>query len=221
MGISIVKVLFIGNSHTYMNAMPRMLLSLVEADNSGLELIVDQSTGKGVSLEWHWNRLPTREMIAARQWDYVVLQDRSGGPLEAPESFQHHAGLLDKEIRKLGAKTIFYMTWANRHRPETQAIIADAYAKVAKRLNAHLAPVGNAWGNVRRMNPGLNLYHEDGRHANPAGSYLTACIFYSILFETTPAGLPGTLRAEGNKLVELNENQALFLQKVASESVTT
>ena len=216
-----MKVLFIGNSHTYMNAMPRMLLSLVEANKKGLEMLVDQSTGKGVSLEWHWNHLPTREMIDGRQWDYVVLQDRSGGPLEAPESFQHHAGLLDKEIRKLGAKTIFYMTWANRHRPETQATIADAYATAAKKLNADLAPVGNAWGNVRRLNPEFDLYLDDGQHANPAGSYLTACVFYSTLFKTPPVGLPGTLRAQGEKLVDLNENQALFLQKVASESDTT
>jgi len=141
--------------------------------------------------------------------------------LEAPESFQHHAGLLDKEIRKLGAKTIFYMTWANRHRPETQATIADAYATAAKKLNADLAPVGNAWGNVRRLNPEFDLYLDDGRHANPAGSYLTACVFYSTLFKTPPVGLPGTLRAQGEKLVDLNENQALFLQKVASESDTT
>jgi hypothetical protein len=71
---------------------------------------------------------------------------------------------------------------------------------------------------VRRMDPELDLYHEDGRHANPAGSYLTACVFYSILFKTTPEGLPGILGADRKKLVDLDGNQALFLQKAAFES---
>jgi len=99
-----MNVLFIGNSHTYINSMPRILLALVEAENRGFELSVDQSTGRGVSLEWHLNHPATREMIKSRRWDYVVLQDRSGGPLEELELFQWHAGLLDMEIRKQGAE---------------------------------------------------------------------------------------------------------------------
>jgi len=213
-----VNVLFIGNSHTYLNSMPRMLLALTEAENRGFELSVDQSTGKGVGLEWHWRQPATREMIQSRRWDYVVLQDRSGGPLEEPESFQLHAGLLDKEIRQQGAETVLYMTWANRHRPETQAAIADAYAKAAERLNAVLAPVGTVWHKVRRMDPGFELYHKDGRHANPAGSYLAACVFYALLFKTSPEGLPGNLWADGKKLVELENNQTLLLQKAAFAS---
>ena len=215
-----MNVLFIGNSHTYMNSMPGMLLALVEAENRGFELSVDQSTGQGVSLEWHWKHLPTREMIRSRRWDFVVLQDRSGGPLEALESFQQHAGLLDQEIKNQGAETILYMTWANRHRPETQALITDAYIKTAKILNAVLAPVGTVWEKARRMDPGIDLYHQDGRHANPVGSYLTACVFYSLLFKTSPEGLPGTLFAGGKTLVDLNENQAEFLNKAAFESDT-
>ena len=37
----------------------------------------------------------------------------------------HHARLLDGEIKKGGAKTVFFMTWANREKPETQAILAE------------------------------------------------------------------------------------------------
>ena len=210
-----MNVLFIGNSHTYMNSMPAMLSSLAEAKDCGFELNVDQSTGRGVSLKWHWEHLPTREMILSRSWDYIVLQDRSGGPLEEPESFREHAALLDGEIRKQGAETVLYMTWANRHRPETQGLITDAYSKMAKRLKAVLVPAGAVWEKARRMKPAVDLYHEDGRHANPAGSYLTACVFYATLLKKSPEGLPGALAAEGEKLVDLDENEALFLQKAA------
>jgi hypothetical protein len=216
-----LDVLFIGNSHTYLNYMPQMLLMLVDAEDRGFELIVDQCTGEGASLGWHWKNPPSRAAITGNRWDYVVLQDRSGGPLEEPESFARHAGLLDSEIRKQEARTIFYMTWANRTRPESQALLAGIYAKMAQELGASLAPVGLAWEAVHRIEPDFDLHHRDGRHANPVGSYLTACVFYSVLFNISPEGLPGTLRFKDKNWVDLDSDQAMFLQKTAWETVTS
>jgi hypothetical protein len=214
------QVLFIGNSHTYLNFMPQMLLALVNAEDRGIALMVDQCTGEGSGLEWHWQNTPSRDAITKRRWDYVVLQDRSGGPLEAPESFERHAGLLDAEIRKQKAGTIFYMTWANRSRLETQTMLADAYARIAKQLSAILAPVGLAWEALYRIAPDFDLHHPDGRHANPAGSYLTACVFYGVLFNTSPEGLPGDFYHKGKKRLDLKKDQALLLQKVAWRTVS-
>ena len=214
-----LEVLFIGNSHTYLNYMPQMLLALVSAEDRGFELDVDQCTGEGVGLEWHWNNPSSRDAIRGNRWDYVVLQDRSGGPLEELASFERYAGLLDAEIRKQDAKTIFYMTWANRTRPDTQALLADAYGMMAHKLDALLAPVGLVWEAVQRMDPGLDLHHRDGRHANPIGSYLTACVFYSVLFNTSPEGLPGSFYIKGKKRVDIDKDQAFFLQKTAWETI--
>jgi hypothetical protein len=215
----LLKVLFIGNSHTYLNFMPQMLLALVNAGDRGFELLVDQCIGEGASLEWHWKNPPSREKITEKRWDFVVLQDRSGGPLEEPESFERHAGLLDSEIRKQAARTIFYMTWANRTRPDTLAVLTEAYTKMAQGLGAILSPVGLAWEAVQRDEPDFDLHHRDGRHANPVGSYLTACVFYSILFNTSPEGLPGTFFHKGKKRVDLDKDKGLFLQKIAWETV--
>ena len=214
------SVLFIGNSHTYLNFMPWMLLSLVNAEDRGFQLMVDQFTGEGASLEWHWKNPASRDKITEKTWDFVVLQDRSGGPLEEPQSFERHAGLLDAEIRRQGARTIFYMTWANRTRPDTQVILTEAYSKIARRLGAILSPVGLAWAAVHRDDPDFELYHQDGRHANPAGSYLAACVFYAILFNTSPAGLPGVFYHKGKNRLELDEDNTLFLQKIAWETVS-
>ena len=211
--------LFIGNSHTYLNFMPQMLGALTRADDHDFELHVDQCTGEGASLEWHWNNPQSRDAIRQRPWDFVVLQDRSGGPLEDPDSFVHHAGLLDTEINKQGAKTVFFMTWANRQRPDTQVTLTAAYTNLAKEFNAIVSPVGMAWEAVHRVAPDFDLHHRDGRHANPAGSYLTACVFYAVLFSTTPQGLPGTFFYKGKKRLDLKKDKALLLQKAAWETV--
>lgn len=220
MSIVLRKVLFIGNSHTYYNHMPRMLSVLVDSADRGFELVVDQCTGEGAGLAWHWKNSPTRNAIREKPWDYVVLQERSGGPLEDPDSFTRHAVLLDKKIRKQGARTMLFLTWANRSRPDTQAVLADAYRMTAHKLRATLAPVGLAWEAVRRIDPGFELYHRDGRHANPMGSYLTACVFYSVMLNTSPEGLPGSFYFKGKKWVDLEKDRASLLQKVAWETVS-
>ena len=214
-----LNVLFIGNSHTYLHYMPQMLVALVKSADRGYGLKVDQCTGEGVSLEWHWNNDPTREKIQSKAWDFVVLQDRSGGPLEDLKSFQSHARLLDQEIKKQGGKTIFFMTWANRSRPLTQATLADAYDHMAKELGAILAPVGLAWETALNRVPGLNLHHEDGRHANSTGAYLSACLFYVLLFKSSPEGLPAAIFIQGKKWVDLDKSTALLLQRTAFETV--
>jgi hypothetical protein len=212
-------VLFIGNSHTYYNYMPQMLSMLVKSEKRGIELTINQCTGEGAGLDWHWKNNSTRSAIRKHSWDYVVLQERSGGPLEDLDSFIRHAQLLDKEIRNQGAKTLLFLTWANRSRPDTQAVLAEAYKKTAEKLNAAFAPVGLAWEAIQRIDPGIDLYHRDGRHANPTGSYLTACVFYSVLFNTSPEGLPGSFYHKGKKWVDLNSERALFLQKTAWETI--
>ena len=214
-----LNVLFIGNSHTYLHYMPQMLVGLVKAEDRGFDLAVDQSVGEGVSLEWHWNNEPSRQMMRSRKWDFIVLQDRSGGPLEDPDSFQRHARLLDAEIKKLGADTIFYLTWAKRDYPASQARLTEAYRRMAHELNAILAPVGIAWENAKNLNPGLVLHHKDGRHANPAGAYLTACLFYSVLSGASPEGLPESFFIEGKNRPDQVRDQGLLLQKVAWETV--
>ncbi len=213
------NVLFIGNSHTYLHYMPQMLVKLAEGDGSGIALHVDQVTGEGAALQWHWNSVATRDKIRSRRWDYVVLQDRSGGPLEDLESFRIHSRLLDGEIRRHGAQTVFYMTWSNKSRPETQGILADAYEQIAAELGAGLSPVGLAWERVQALNSELNLYHIDDRHANPIGAYLTACVFYAVFFKTSPEGLPATLRIEGKIRLDLAEDRAGFLQRIAYDTV--
>ena len=214
-----LHVLFIGNSHTYLHYMPQMLVGLGMAGDRGFEIDVEQSVGEGASLEWHWNNEPSRQMMGGRKWDFIVLQDRSGGPLEEPDSFYRHARLLDAEIKKLGAKTVFYLTWAQRDHPAGQARLTEAYSRMAHELNAILAPVGLAWENARRHSSCPAFYHKDGRHASPVGAYLTACVFYAVLAGKSPGGLPESFFIEGKNRPDQEQDQALVLQKVAWETV--
>ena len=212
-----INVLFIGNSHTYLHYMPEMVAKLGEA--GGHHIDARQITGEGASLEWHWKSPDTRVLIKEIKWDYVILQERSGGPLENRAAMSDYARRLHEEIKAQGAKTVLFMTWANRQRPETQKVIADAYTQLSGELGAMLAPVGLVWEKAQKEYSAFNLHHRDGRHANPAGSYLTACVFYAIFTAKSPVGLPGTLFVAEKERVNLATDKASFLQELAEESL--
>ncbi len=214
-----LKILFIGNSHTYLHKMPGMIAALASADHRGSCLYAQQCTGNGVNLQWHWQSRATRDAIAAGSWDYVVLQDRSGGPLAERDLFERHAALLDGEIKTQGAATLFYMTWAKRSRPGDQWALAEAYTDTARRLGAGLVPVGLAWQNAIHEAPDVDLFHPDGRHAGSAGAYLAACVFYAVLFNRTPEGLPSAITVDDKQRVKLDPDRALQLQRIAFHTV--
>ena len=214
-----LSILFVGNSHTYYHEMPKMLVRLAGVADGDCSVAVEQSTASGVSLQWHWNHQCTRDLLARGDWDAVVLQERSGGPLEDKEEMHEYARCLHREISKRGAETVLYMTWARTYQPGTQPEITAAYTDIAEELGATVAPVGAAWKHARNMDSDLRLHATDGRHADPPGSYLAACVFYALFCDPDPTGLPGTLSVDGETVVDLPPDRASLLQTAARETV--
>jgi hypothetical protein len=211
------KVLFIGNSYTYCNDLPEMVAQMAAA--GGRVVDVRQVTAGGVTLEWHMQNEGTLAALT-EAWDVVVLQEHSIRPIQdTPKMFQA-AAALHVRIAPTGAQTVLYMTWARQHFPEMQAGLARVYNAVAQEIGARVAPVGLAWEAALLADPSLALYTEDKSHPTPLGSYLTACVFYTTFFGTSPVGLPAKLTTvNGDILVELSEAQAQLVQSVAWDVV--
>jgi hypothetical protein len=184
-----LHILFIGNSYTYVNNLPGWVrqLSIEAGETPSLE--TEMVAIGGASLQRHWKMGEALKQIQSQQWDYVVLQEQSTLPLTDPATMNRYARLFDRAIKRAKAQTLFYLTWTKQDRPETQERVANSYLKIAQKLNAKIAPVGPAWQQVQLKNPQLNLYYRDGSHPSPIGSYIAACVFYSILSDRTPIGL--------------------------------
>ena len=133
-----LKVLFIGNSYTSVNDLPAMVAGLAEAAG-GRKIEVDQHLVGGCTLEKHVKDQKAIDKIRAAKWDVVVLQEHSLRPVIDRQSMHQYARLLDAEIKQLGAKTVFYLTWARQHIPDMQEGADPAkspvYAKAMYELN--------------------------------------------------------------------------------------
>jgi hypothetical protein len=97
--------------------------------------------------------------------------------------------------------------------------LCAAYEGIARELKAAVAPAGVAWEKALKANPKMTLHIPDLSHPTAAGSYLNACVFYEVLFDKSPEGLPNTIKtAAGKVLVELSEADARLLQRTAAET---
>ena len=201
-----LRVLFIGNSHTYVNDLPGLFSGLSEA--GGRPVRTDASTLGGYSLEDHTKTQATLDKIAQDSWSFVVLQEQSVIPTIhywRYNSMYPASRLLDSLIQLQGARTTFYMTWGWKYGGsqtygdswspdfrdyfETQESLSVAYQEIAGELSSTMVPVGMAFARARRVDSLVDLWQADYCHATLEGTYLGACLFYAVLHGASPVGL--------------------------------
>src|SRR5205814_7951267 len=162
---NLISVLFIGNSLTYFNEMPRMLSAMASHENR--PLLIQQETPSGFTLEDHWMRTDALRQIWQEHWDYVILQERSGSAAMNPSThFFQYLRLFSDEIRKSGAKPVLFQTWYPGN--------DEFFRSAAAQEHVRLLPVGRAW---------KKEYGWDDTHPNLFGSYLIACTAYALIYD--------------------------------------
>jgi hypothetical protein len=230
----------LGNSYTYFDSLPAIVMALAEAGTHRLEATM--VAPGGWRLKDHLEKGEALSLLRSATWDFVVLQEQStlgtnlfvdGKPRVAgDEAFQPWAEKWAIEITRAGATPVFYLTWARRASPEDQATLTHAYLRAARATRALVAPVGLAWARAQSMQPSLDLYAADGSHPSATGSYLAGCTFYATFFHSSPVGLPArvsgapvnldTGQVETGRtalLVDLTVDDARVLQEAAWDAV--
>ncbi len=195
-GVDALDVLFVGNSFTARNDVPGLVARLAAARDKTLRHHL-VSAG-GASLRAHWNKGEAKAAIEAARYDYVVLQEQSTLPVKNAARMRENVLLFDEAIRASGARTALYMTWARAHEPHNQRVIADAYTSVGTEIGATVVPVGLAWQRFLSEHESPVLHDKDGSHPTLAGSYLAACVLYSVLFGESPAEIATPVEGLGD-----------------------
>jgi hypothetical protein len=210
------RVLFVGNSLTYVNEVPLLVEALATA--AGRPLHAESVTYGGFSLEDHWSR-GSQSRIQGGGFRFVVLQQ---GPSALPDSranLREYTRLFDAEIRKAGAETALYAVWPESFRRQAFGDVSESYRLAAADVGGIFLPVGDAWLAAWRLDASLALYGPDGFHPTPAGSYLAALTILGGLTGVSPVGLPRTLVLQGGNRIEIDARQAPLLQAAAEEAL--
>lgn len=164
-------ILFIGNSHTYYNDMPRMVQQ--RATDAGYDCRAVMLAHGGWFLAQHVKEPDVRFNILYGGFDYVILQEHAH-PFGPDEMFRDAVLALNSMIREAGSIPVIYETWARKFEPEAQIHMNEVHKIIASEIGALLAPIGENWWTYQRSHPDIEMYAEDGAHASKAGSDFAA-----------------------------------------------
>ena len=191
-----LKVVFIGNSLTFVNDLPRVLTRVAASASPAWTISAGQNHlpgGSNLKNNWHSSSVSKRgtealDLIHKVKPDLVVLQDQSSGP-----ELDKYPELWHAWIRGAGARTVLFMTWGKgdfggKLFKQTADTLQSKYNKTGQQLGATVAPVGTAWKRHYAKST-IKLHSQDALHPSPHGTYLAALVFYCTLTGQDPAGL--------------------------------
>jgi hypothetical protein len=228
-----IKVLFIGNSFTYVENMPDLFRNI--ADSAGYKVKIQMYAPGGVSVgdisqgtQAHMNNPLVYDNIRSDKWDYVVLQDNQGrfvldyGQFSSTSLvIQGHQQIRDSVLKNNPcAKMVWFEGWGlkNGMPPygntgiEMIERIAANYHFMNDSLQQIIAPIGGAWKKLIITNPAIDPWSADETHQSLAGSFLTANVIYACIFRDNP----GFSNANGG----LTVNTSTILKQIAWETFT-
>lgn len=217
-----IRVLFLGNSYTYVNDLPKIIKDI--AINEGKVFTYESVTPGGCTLFQHLDSQTSMSKIRQGNWDYVILQEQSQLPVI--DYYRHNT--LKPSYKALHdsillynpeAKVVGYMTWGRRYGGQQcvnfgdglycsanfadfnhmQDTLTAAYCENAYTTNSYVAPVGEAWKSALDAEPSLVLHSSDNSHPSYDGSYLAACVFYSVFWNKSSVGIYHDKQIDGTK----------------------
>ena len=217
------KVLFIGNSYTYVNDLPSMIQQLCESTGDRIEF--QQVTVGGATFSQQCTTTGAMEKISEGGWDIVVLQAQSQEPSFpwsqfTSQTYPYACQLADAIYENNDcAEVMFYMTWGHKNGDSYNAQVFDSlasyegmddllyerYMLMAQQNRASVSPVGRVWRVLRTEHPEFELYQSDDSHPSTLGSYAAACTFYTLIFRKDPTTITTNLTIDATTAETIRE----------------
>ncbi|HEV8694128.1 MAG TPA: hypothetical protein VGQ93_08105 [Lysobacter sp.] len=170
-----LRVLFVGNSLTYYNDLPRTFATLYRATEPGTAVQTEMLATGGGALRERISEGQLAMLLSSQHYDLVVLQELGGWPLcatgdarceDSPLALREAVNL----VRANGARALWFSTWQKL--PKAQQQLSISARQVASGVNVEMIDVGAA---MQRVAPAARkqLLLKDG-HPDIAGTWLVA-----------------------------------------------
>ena len=205
------RVLFLGNSLTYVNDLPAMVTAIGLA--AGDTIVTKTLAYPDWGLQDHWEKGSAPEEIASEAWDVVVMQQGPSSLEASRVDLLLWAGKFGDLAHIHHTCASMYEVWPAKNFLSSFQAVHDHYAEAADSIEGLFLPAGDAWQNAWAKDPTLALYGPDNFHSSPLGTYLAALAVYSGLTGRSPVG--NTARVPG---VGLDPNTLQEIQRAAWEA---
>jgi len=199
-----VRVLFIGNSLTYVGNLPRVLEEISAAN--GRAVSAQMIASGGATLTQHLTDPEVRRSIAHDSFDFVVLQERGGdlicafGPASCEES-RVALARLSELVTDAGSSAILLGTYQNSASASERLEAAEA--EEASRHGIHHLSVSGLIRRGREEVPHATWLATDGMHPGADLTLLKSALVFHHIFDSPPSSVAfhvdGDMRDPGLK----------------------
>jgi hypothetical protein len=180
---STLKVLFVGNSLTYVGNLPAVLDAL--AASNGKSIQSDMLVKGGATLTQRLTDGTVSLALSGKKYDYVVLQERGGdvtcafGPKSCKDA-ESSLIVLAKTVVQNGATPIYLGTY--QALPEASEALVNSESSMAARNSIAYVPVSNIFQSALHKSPESNWLYSDGMHPGADLILLEAVLLYRNIY---------------------------------------
>jgi hypothetical protein len=202
-----LRVLFVGNSLTYANNLPRLVRAVSLSQAEGPKIETATYAIPGAELLQLWDDGHAAAAIREGHWDAVVLQER-GGVLECLATNGRDPGCRRSErahrhfadvARQAGARVLLLMSWPplrgndlgdSQRRRRNEEKLANAYASLTRHLSGDgatvaVVPAATALYEYGAGRPATEVL-VDGVHPSVPASLVMAAQLYAAISGRQP-----------------------------------
>ena len=192
-----MNILFIGNSYTYYNDLPKIFEKT--AVENGFDVSVFSVTKGNRKLidnvlcdDDYTKQL--ENLISAYRFEYAFLQEYSTLPLTNKAEFENGVKKLCDKLKPSVDNIVLYETWSRKEGNKTLTEngwnvkmmtdgLAKSYCEVGKSAGVSVSYAGLSFYEALDAD---ELYDNDGTHPSYSGSCLAALTHYCHVFGTFP-----------------------------------
>lgn len=177
-----IAVLFVGNSLTYANDLPKSVAAV--AKEKGVTIKTKMIAFPNYALIDHWNDGKIQEEISKNSYDFVVVQQGPSSQAYGREVLLNYGEKLQEICQKNNTSLCFFMVWPSLTYYHTFEGVIKNYSDAAATNNAILLPVGEVWKAYFDATNNYDYYASDGFHPSEKGSQIAAQVIVEYLLKS-------------------------------------
>ncbi len=175
------KVLFVGNSLTSANNLPRLVVNY--AATQGITVTTKVIAKGGYAIVDHWAEGKVQNQINSKSYDFVVIQQGPSSQLDGYDMLVNDGAKYAQLCEENSAQLAYFMVWPSLNYYHTFDNVIKNHTDAASINNSILLPVGKVWKDYIDSTKDNEYYGSDGFHPSIKGSQVAAKVIVEHLLQ--------------------------------------
>ncbi|MFV8224789.1 SGNH/GDSL hydrolase family protein [Christiangramia aquimixticola] len=175
------KILFVGNSLTYTNDLPKLVKK--SAAEKGMAIQVETLAYPNYALIDHWKDAKVQKLISNNNYDLVIVQQGPSSQAYGRKILLEYGKKFSDLCKLNNCKLGYFMVWPSREYFHTFEGVIKNYREASKAHAAILFPVGEIWKEHFETTGDFDYYGADQFHPSKKGSLAAAKVIVNELMK--------------------------------------